>query len=135
MASDLPPGSIDPFFIQQFTLRQISQLSLRRLGEAPNPLAIFEFPKHQADDNLRPEPRKNREKQVASVKSGMSAIEVLKILGSPDFISYPEWSYDLDGDDPKSVTISWDSYHVKAVNITKPLWNDGMSRDRLVVGY
>ncbi|QDT04852.1 hypothetical protein K227x_32490 [Rubripirellula lacrimiformis] len=135
MASDVSPGAISPFFIQQFTLRQVSQLSLRRLGESPEPLPVFEFPKHRVDGNLRPEPRDDREKLVASIKRGMSAPEVLRILGSPDFISYPEWSYDLDCGDPKTAKILWDSHHVKDVTLTKPLWKDGLVRDKLVVAY
>lgn len=135
MATDIEPGAINPFFIQQFTLRQVSQLSLRRLGESPKPLPVFEFPKHRVDGNFRPETRNEREKLVASIKPGMSAPEVLEILGSPDFINYPSWSYDLDGGDPKTATISWDSYQVKDVNLTKSLWNDGLSRDKQIVGY
>ncbi|WP_168564978.1 outer membrane protein assembly factor BamE [Crateriforma spongiae] len=135
MATDIEPGAINPFFIQQFTLRQVSQLSLRRLGESPKTLPVFEFPKHRASGNLRPERQNDRAKQIVSVKNGMSAEDVLKILGSPDFIDYSEWSYDLDGDDPKTATITWDSYEVKSINVTKPLWRDGLSRDRLVVGY
>lgn len=135
MASDIAPGSINPFFIQQYTLRQIAQLSLRRLGESPKPLPVFEFPKRRADGNFRPEPQERHEAQLASIKSGMSAQEVLEILGSPDFISYPEWSYDLEGVDPKSATISWESHKVKDVNITNPLWGDGLSRDKAVVNF
>ncbi len=135
LASEMEPGSINPFFIQQFTLRQISQLSLRRLSESPMPLPVFEFPKHRASNNFRPDAHANRADRLASVKPGMSASEVLDKLGSPDFISYPEWSYDLEGVDPKTATISWDAGNVQGVEITKPMWNDGRSRDKAVVGY
>ena len=133
--TDLPSGTVDPFFLQQFTIRQISQLSLRRLGVAPAPLPVYVFPKHGVDDVFRPKTPANRAENAKRIGPGMAALDVLQSLGSPDFISYPNWSYDFDGQNPKSMTIELDAGFVRRVEVGEPLWRKGLVRNEAVVGF
>lgn len=132
----LEDGEIDPFFIQQYSLRQIAQLSLRRLGAAPALLPVFEFKQGGSRTLFRPRSRATpTEQSLARIMPGMKPREVLDILGSPDFVSYPEWSFDLDGEDARTFTISWDSGSVKDMRDLPSLWKTGLDRDKLIVQF
>ena len=134
MGTSLENGEIDPFFIQQFSLRQVAQLSLRRLGVAPALLPVYEFKQGGSRTLFRPRGRTApTEQSLARIKQGMTPREVLDILGSPDLVDYPEWSFDLDGENAKSVTVSWDSGSVKDIKTSPPLWKTGLSRDKLIL--
>jgi len=136
IGTELADGEIDPFFIQQFSLRQVAQLSLRRLGVAPALLPVFEFGQGGSSELFRPRPRTMpTDSSLLKIKLGMTPREVLDILGSPDLVNYPEWSFDLDGEDSKTVTVSWDSGTVKEIKTTPPLWKAGLSRDKLIVRF
>ena len=135
MDRNVSPGAINPFYIQESLFVRFRSCRFDGLGESPKTLPVFAFPKHRVDGVFRPEPQDEREKLVASIKRGMSAREVLDVLGSPDFVSYPECSYDLDGDDPRTAAISWDAHQVKGVKLTKARWKDGLASDKLVVEY
>ncbi|XZE20164.1 hypothetical protein SH449x_000022 [Pirellulaceae bacterium SH449] len=130
---EMEHGAVDPFFTRQFTLRQICHLSLRRLGESPRALHVHEFLLVGTDNYFNPPAQEDREKMLDFVKSGMSPEEVLDILGSPDFIYYPEWSYDLDGKSPATAKISWKNGKVTDVSLSEPLWLQGKKRDRLII--
>lgn len=126
-------GAVDPFVATHFTLRQICHLSLRRLGECPHALPAHEFSTAGTDHYFKPPAQEDREKKLDFVKSGMSPEEVLDILGSPDFIYYPEWSYDLDGKSPATAKISWKNGKVIDVSLSEPQWLKGKNRDRLII--
>lgn len=136
IGTKLADDEIDPFFIQQFSLRKVAQLSLRRLGVTPALLPAFEFQQGGSREFFRPRPRTvPTESSLETIKQGMTPREVLDILGSPDLVNYPEWSFDLDGDDSKTVTVSWDSGTVKEIKTSPPLWKAGLSRDKLIIRF
>jgi hypothetical protein len=125
-------NEVDPHRYRTYSLRQVAQLSLRRLGVAPRPLPChtFELMKHGTSKPFVPTTRERpRHESVQEVKVGMSAKQVLNLIGSPDFIDFDTWSYDMDADTPFSVTLTFDARKVTGIKREAPLWKSGLSRD------
>ena len=123
--------AVDPHSYSTFSIRQIAQLSLRRLDETPQalPCHLFEITKAGESKPFKPKLKNKRHENVGLVKVGMPAKQILMLIGSPDFISYDEWSYDIDANPPFSLTIKMDAR--KSINIKrqKPIWLDALDRD------
>ena len=99
---------INPYVRQSLTVRQLSQLSLRRIGVRPSG--------HQAttlyrEDNgyWRPDDPLTfaRELRVAEINEGLKPEEVLTKIGAPDYIDFGGWEYDMDSETPYTLIISW----------------------------
>jgi hypothetical protein len=132
--SDARDGAIDPFSFQKHSIRQVSQLSLRRLGETPVSLPVFEFSRHGHSDFVRPDalpvPRDNR---IPVVKPKMNVQQVLDILGSPDFIEIDGWEFDIGGASPRTIIIEWKRGRVSRIVESPPKWKNGLTRDKSIV--
>lgn len=132
-------GEVDPHSYETLTLRQVVQLSLRRLAKTPRPLTANQFDvqyeEYQKNHLYVPQstvaPRAiNAEK----VKTGMKAEEVLDLLGGPDFVGYDTCEYDMDADLTFSLILKWDCRHVIDVTKKTPaLWKAGFTRDKQIV--
>jgi len=125
-------NEVDPHSYSTFTLRQVVQLSLRRLGVPPKPLPCHSFDLVQGDDRsefVPPARTRSREESVQDVKVGMPAKQVLTLVGSPDFVGYDAWSYDIDADSPFSITLTFDARNVTMIQKEDALWKSGLSRD------
>ncbi len=126
---------VNPFIYSTSTLRQVIHLSLRRLGTVPKPLPIHQFDIQPEDSEERHPylPRTSlvtRDSNVDKVKQGMKAEQVLDLLGSPDFIHYNTWEYDIDSKLPYTLIIKWDIRNVLDIRKKTPaLWKDGFVRD------
>ena len=131
---DIKSDSIDRFIDEQFLALQIAQLSIRRLGESPEVLPIFELPKRDFFSKFRLRMMRDREKNEAKLTQGMSPMQVVDLIGLPDFIGRNEWSYDFEKNTPRSLTISWDSYVVKDVKRGEPLWKKLVEREKVLLG-
>ncbi len=131
---DIKSDSIDRFIDEQFLVRQIAQLSLRRLGESPEVLPIFEPPKRDLFSKFRLRIMIDREKNEAKLTQGMSPMQVVELIGLPDFIGRNEWSYDFEKNTPRSLMISWDSYVVKDIERSEPLWKKVGERESVLLG-
>ena len=130
-------GVVDPFTYSTFTIRQVAQLSLRRLGEVPQQLPAMRFKmiNENGDHEFKPVPLKqSRHTRVSNLRIGMKAEQVLTLIGSPDFVSRETWDYDIDNADPYTLVVSWDGQQVKEITRkSPPVWQDGETRDETIV--
>lgn len=132
-------GEVNPHSYKTFTLRQVVQLSLRRLGERPRPFAANQLIVEYEDfDKVHPYTPKAaiapRAMNAGNVKAGMKAEQVLDLLGGPDFVGYDTWEYDMDADPPFSLILRWDARSViDAEKKTPAVWEEGFARDAQIV--
>ena len=134
---DVPEGRINPFNYYTFTTRQNVHLALRRLGEKPGPFPCTSFKtEHRNFDQKKPYVRNpvpgGRVPNAKKVKKGMSPEQVIDLIDCPDYISSPDWQYDIDAEKPYTLTISWtDERTVEDVKVVRPaLWQGGTVRDQ-----
>lgn len=128
-------NEVNPHSYCTYWLRQVVQLSLRRLGVVPKPLPChaFELEKNGKSIPFVPPALEHpRHEAVQKVKVGMSAKEVLNHIGIPDFVSDGTWSYDMDANPPFSTTLTFDACKVTAIKREAPLWKSGLSRDDVI---
>lgn len=132
-------GEVNPYSYRTFTLRQVVQLSLRRLGKKPRSLPVHQFAV-QYENYKKNHPYKPkalsvpREDSVGAVKAGMKGEQVLDLLGSPDFVEDGTWEYDMDSAPPFSLILKWDASRVVDVQRKSPvLWREGLTRDEQIV--
>jgi hypothetical protein len=138
-----PPneGEVDVRCWEFFTVRQILQLSLRRLGEVPRPFPATQFQLYTKQRDRRsaitkpfvPALAKPRAQQADAVRIGMRPAEVLRLIGAPDFIE-GTWQYDMDEPKPYTLLIECGATGVKSVERKSPaLWQNGDCRDQQVM--
>jgi hypothetical protein len=119
---------------EEFTVRRVVQLSLRRLDQVPRYFPLTQFRVYSKDYSKRkpfmPALDKSRIEQAAAVRKGMQPIEVLRLVGAPDFNCGLLWEYDMDDRSPYTLIIEWDKMRVISVERKSPAtWKDGESRD------
>ena len=124
-------NEVDPHSYETYSIRQIAQLSLRRLGEKPKslPCHSFEITMDGESKRFNPILKNERHENVSKVKVGMSAKQILTLIGPPDFISYDKWSYDMGVSTPFTLTIKMDARKSTAIERQKPIWLNGLDRD------
>jgi len=130
-------NEVDPHSYETFSIRQIAQLSLRRLGEKPKSLPCNSFNVNEGGESkpFNPTLKRERHENVSNVKVGMSAKQILTLIGPPDFISYDTWSYDMDADRPFTLTIKMDARNSTAISREKPKWLNGLDRDEALANW
>ncbi|QDV51768.1 outer membrane protein assembly factor BamE [Gimesia fumaroli] len=125
-------NEIDPRRYCTYDLRQVTQLSLRRLGVTPKHLPCHSF-KLEKDGIAIPfkstVQERPRHEAVELVEVGMSAREVLNTIGAPDYIDHDTWSYDIDASPPFSLNLTFNARNVTATKKEAPLWKSGLARD------
>jgi hypothetical protein len=132
-------GEVNPHSYETFTLRQVVQLSLRRLGKTPRPLAANQFDVqyevYKKNHPYIPKPTTiPRASNAGNVKTGMKAEQVLDLVGGPDFVEYDTWEYDMDANPPFSLILKWDARKVIDVERKTPaLWKEGVVRDEQIL--
>lgn len=132
-------GEVNPHSYETFTLRQVAQLSLRRLGKTPRPLAANQFDVqyevYKKNHPYTPKPPSMlRASNAGNVKAGMKAEQVLDLVGGPDFVGYDTWEYDMDANPPFSLIVKWDARKVIDVERKTPvLWREGFVRDEQIL--
>lgn len=136
MFSSAPKGRINPFSYAVCTTRQSVHLALRRLGEKPGAFSSTSFkPSNQKDDPQKPYVRKpapgTRESNTDKVQKGMSPEQVIDLIGYPDFVPGDKWQYDIDAEDPYTLTLSWSNNQtVDEVKNDRPAhWQSVTKRD------
>jgi hypothetical protein len=127
-------GELDYRIWEVFNVRQVVQLALRRLNELPKSLPSAQFRPYHEDHRLGkpfvPVLSKPRADLAASIHRGMQAIDVLRLLGSPDFNCGVLWEYEMDGRKPYTLLIEWDDKGAKSVVRKTPAsWQNGDCRD------
>jgi hypothetical protein len=130
---------VDPASERAFSLRQVAQLSLRRLGRKPKPLPLTQhyYVRNEPGEKLRPYLPKARsvprEANVDKLRKGMKALEVLDLLGEPDYHRYDGgdiWEYDMDSTAPFSLSLTWNSRKLVEIQKKRPvLWKSTLVRD------
>lgn len=122
---------VDPHSYSSFSIRQFAQLSLRRLGEKPRslPCHSFEIQRDGKSQPFTPNLKNERHENVSNLKVGMSAKEILTLIGPPDFVSYDKWSYDMDAKPPFSLTLTMDARKSTAIKRENPIWLNRLDRD------
>jgi hypothetical protein len=128
-------NEVDPHSYETFNMRQMVQLSLRRLGETPKPFPVNQFDVRQEVWNgfhaYVPKPLSvPRQENSDKIHKGMKAEQVLDLLDGPDFVGYDTWEYDMDAVPPFTLVIKWDAR--KVIGVEKkipPLWKQGLLRD------
>lgn len=132
-------GQVDPYDCHTLTLRQVVQLSLRRLDETPRVLSPILFDVWYKDyDKRHPFVPKAlsvpRHTNIDKLQKGMKAEEVLSLLGGPDFFGGNAWQYDMDSMPPMSLIVKWEKRRVIGIEKqTPPLWKKGFTRDEQIV--
>lgn len=123
---EMEPGQVDPHRYDSFPVRRAAQVALRRLGASLAPLratAIYAIRKdaeyddrHSADlgmgeaSYICSKAERERSRDEPEFELGVSPAAVLELLGAPDEVIEDEdgaWIYDLDGESPKSLYLSW----------------------------
>lgn len=131
-------GAIDPACGYDLTPRQVIHLSLRRLGEKPRVFPCVHLVMSDSDPPTwatLPEPESPRENGVESLQPGLTPEAVVRLVGSPDFVSGwsdgAKWEYDMDTKRPYTLEITWgDDGVVKTfAEIRPPLWQQKQKRD------
>lgn len=130
-------SDLDPFSFRCYSARQISRLSLRRLGAAVNATPIYEFrlagrESEYFSTDSQPDPNGL---DVSRVQVGMTAENVLEHIGSPDFVVGECWEYDLAGDSPMTFVIEWKDGRVACTERDVPRWMEGLERDRQIARF
>lgn len=130
-------NEVDPHAYSYNSTCRIAQLSLRRLGEIPKPLPCYQFELKNGRESTEYEPPPQdtpRHRNAEIVGVGMDARQVLTLLGSPDFVSFETWTYDIDAPTPYCLTLAFDVRRVTNISRdTPPLWKSGTSRDEAIV--
>jgi hypothetical protein len=108
------------------------------LGETPKPLPVYFFDVRFKDYN------KNhlytpktltapRHTSAEKVEKGMKAKQVLALVGSPDYVGYDTWEYDMDAKLPFTLILKWDARRVIGIERkTPPVWQDDFARDEKI---
>jgi hypothetical protein len=126
------PGEVKPYWWRNFTIRQLVQLSLRRLGCQPAGYQATQL--HRVGDGywFPDDPLAySREERASEISQGLTPEEVLDKIGAPDFVDFGTWEYDMDGDDPYTLMLSWDASGVaKIIRHDPPKWRDDITRDQ-----
>lgn len=131
-------GRVCPHNYSTLTMRQIIQLSLRRLGKTPQQPGTITFKlEHRDYSKMQPYQPKPlaapRHLNVTKIARGMKAEQVLDLLGNPDYIGFETWEYDMDAKPPYTLIVKWDVRHVTGIEQTTPaFWQDGLKRDEYV---
>lgn len=136
-------GELDLTCWETSSVRQVVQLSLRRFGEVPRYFPPTRFCLHAKEFARRkpfvPVLGKPRSQQGGLVRNGMQPSEVLRLIGSPDFIEgvstvVGEWQYDMDEQKPYTLIVEWENERVQSVERKFPaLWQEGDRRDQDVM--
>lgn len=133
-------GGIDGDLFFTMTMRQVAQLSLRRLGVTPKSLPANGFGDTDAPDNEKTltkfaEIAKTRVDRIDQVTKEMKLQQVVDLLGAPDFIYWDRWEFDLDAVEPFTLILKQDG--TKVIDIEKkkpPLWKENAKeRDRQMI--
>jgi hypothetical protein len=118
------------------SMRQVAQLSLRRLGHAPEcePVLLFSkrFKDYKRDMLYRPKLHETpRHTRIDAVQKGMKAEEVLDLIGFPDFVGRDDtWEYDMDSTPAQTLILNWTDRRVDTVEKQVPaLWQKDLVRD------
>ena len=103
---DLKPGEINPSSHCVYEIRRMVQLSLRRMGVKPAgyPATTIRTQAENDEDQTEALPKKRHESRLDSadrVKKDMQPLEVLSMLGAPDYVDRWDrgavaWRYDMD---------------------------------------
>lgn|GEM_PF-6408860 len=134
---------LNPFSYSTYKIKQVAQVALRELGEQPQPpgaIALIEFLGLDQTPESREYPLKPldrpRESQVDQLRKLMTPEQVLNLMGYPDFAApgTRTWEYDIDGDDPYTLTIRWNAQNrVYSLKIARPpFWQDNEDRDKML---
>lgn len=132
-------GSVNPYNYTMFTLRQVVHLSLRRLGVTPKevPLTIFRVEYNDRKKNhyyLREQNTAPRAANADLVKKNMTPENVVDLVGSPDYVVWRDWEYDMDCDESFTLSLTWDKGKVRSIrHITPARWENGLVRDAHIV--
>lgn len=118
--TDLKDGDVDPSCYCIYSTRSLVQFSLRRMGEQPAglPATCFRYVSKDRDVQKYFEPKVGnapRHERAARVRKGMRPLEVLTVLGPPDYVEGGQgfgdcvWRYDLDAAEPYTLLVSWNN--------------------------
>jgi hypothetical protein len=127
--TDLQKGDFIPELYGLYETRRVVQRSLRLLGEKPQGYPatyIIGFGK-VFDPKVK---WAQRHQQVAKAKRGMKPIDILNLLGPPDYVVGVKktwgcvWRYDMDSPKPYSLMVIWDKRpRLKGLEKVRPgLW-------------
>ena len=128
-------GEVNPFTHRSFDLRRMVQLSLRRLGQTPQPLpcTVLERAGKDYHDRIVYEPPTltvPRADNADKVKVGMKTEEVCQLLSVPDYIVGTQWEYDLDTQPPRTLVLQWKGWQVSDVSSIEPArWQEGIQAE------
>ena len=128
-------NQVDPHNYETYSMRQVAQLSLRRLGETPKALPCHSFKLFVEGSSVPFEAallKGKRHEFASQIVVGMEAKEILNLIGSPDFVSYDTWSYDMDAEKPFTLDLTMDARGVTGVKHREPIWKHRLNRDELL---
>jgi len=128
-------GEVSPANYCTIELRRVVHLSLRRLGERAGHYPVTTFhPEGSKEAIEAADKTKPRAEKVSALELGMSPMDVIKLMGAPDYVerghaTHPEgrwvhlWRYDIDADAPYSLLLAWKDRKVARIErLTPALW-------------
>ncbi|MFM9996689.1 MAG: hypothetical protein ACKVU4_12930 [Phycisphaerales bacterium] len=141
-------GGGPPYVGRLNAARQFVQLSIRRLGETPEALPVYRFPREEpaaAEGGLPAvlaSASRERARSAPEIRPGMTGARVVGLIGTPDAMYFnrkhrrDDWEYDFDAEDPFSLRIAWDGETVAEVEVIRPArWKQGLARDEQLLGH
>jgi hypothetical protein len=129
-------GRVNPHNYSSYELRKVIRFALRRMGKIPKFLPCHEFRVTASEPGVKDKPYQFKAKaapgaaEIKKAGKGMSAMEVLDLLGAPEWITYDTWEYDIDIDPPVTLRIKWDESKVVEVSTQDPAaWKRELIRE------
>lgn len=135
-------GGLDPHVRKDLWVRQLTHLSLRRMGENPGPFPNTYVQTYFEDYRKKtwPEPpalARPRADAADAIITGMIPEQVVELIGYPDFITTAgstRWEYDMDSPAPYSLRLYWGQEGVSKIEREiPPLWKQGNIRDQAII--
>ena len=116
-------------------MRRVVHLSLRRLNTVPEQRPCTQFDVHYEDRRKEhafkaPPLAHPRAMRTGDVMEGMKPEDVLAIIGAPDFTDSSVWYYDIDAQNPYTLSVWWGKDGVKVIRRQHPphwqteLWDE-----------
>ena len=138
-AGVVPSGS-DPFTKQDpidaesgfwhytfYETRRLAALALRRFGATPKGYPAIGFLEKDKTDPVGPAARREA---LPKIGPGLTPRAVYDILGSPDYVLFGFWRYDIDCVQTYSLLLTWsdDGTVSKTEKVTPAIWKGELHR-------
>jgi hypothetical protein len=132
-------GEINPFYRGELIFRMAARYALRHLGEEPADVAVngfWEVRNGGIDEGVPVYRIKGvREELVEQLSPGMMPGEILRLIGTPEYVDIAgrAWEYDIDGADPHTLKIFFNRKGKELARTERvdAAWKDGRRQKQI----